>query len=480
MFEKQGNVLAFVKSVSIDDWNRLKGYSGFDSRTANVVVADLDKNAIYIHGTIVASVDIEKDSGHYITAETERFINDNGDAFPRDEILKRYNTFKTHARTYVEHKQGPEFAKGRCYDAIVRDMGDTVLVDVLFSVDGKYPDLINNINKGFVTHLSMGCQTEFTKCAICGHVAHDESEYCDHVKNSKKRTVQAADGKMRKVAELCFNNTWIDISLVMNPAFGGAVIRNILSRDEVGRQILSNILSGHFDDPHRFESEIKKVASRNSSVLDVDRKREELESSGYQPYHPIVNDTSEDNLESEGFAPIPWQNRYEILDDFMRVNSSAWKCMKCGCGNSFIKMGNGTLHCGSCHYIEELEASETNSLRKKYGLTMKDAIRNLAGYRNSDDLEKAAFIIHMNGFDTFHIKKAIETMPVDPDLSDDMVEKAYLKISMDWNVVKDGLDLYMEKIRKKWNKGDILELIYERFPEHAKYILDEARKLSFA
>ena len=61
--------------------------------------------------SILASVDIEAGSGHYITKETEKFINDNGDAFPRAEVLRRFGTFKTNARTYVEHNQGPENAK---------------------------------------------------------------------------------------------------------------------------------------------------------------------------------------------------------------------------------------------------------------------------------------------------------------------------------------------------------------------------------
>lgn len=346
MFFKQGSAVALMQTTTVDQWNIQKTAFQSSSDETRDIIATVDDSCIYLHGTILASVDLEPDHQYYIKKATEDFINDNGDAFPRNEVLNRYHTFKTHSRTYSEHKQGPEFAKGRCIDVVVRNMGDTVLVDVLFTVDRKHEDLIHNIENKLVTHLSMGCQTEFTKCSICGNIAHNEDEYCPHIKTQKRQLVQANDGTMRKVAELCFNNTWIDISLVMNPAFGGAAIRKIVASDNksVSYQV-ENI----------YEQAILKAASKIAT-------------------HPITNTTINEYSEPHPFKDIPWENRHDTKDDFDKDNPgnesrvegpisdlhdvSGICCCKCSKNTTHLKLQNNVpiLKCSSCNYIQEVES----------------------------------------------------------------------------------------------------------------------------
>jgi len=49
------------------------------------IVCDIDLNKyIYIHTTIMASVDVDPGSEHYISKDTEKYINNNGDAWTRN------------------------------------------------------------------------------------------------------------------------------------------------------------------------------------------------------------------------------------------------------------------------------------------------------------------------------------------------------------------------------------------------------------
>ena len=211
---------------------------------------------IYIHTTIMAGVTPEA-NGYWITPKTEKYINDNNDSWTCSDLLTDYKTFKR-ATTFVEHDQRLENAKGKCIDVIARDMGDTLLIDVLFSVDKRHTDLVANIENGIINAVSMGCSTGKTICSVCGNEATDPDNYCSHVKQGNKgRFFKCQDGKTRRAAEICKNNTFFDVSLVANPAFAGAVFRKILSSSEVSNHLLANILT----------SKIESYVNNNETIL---------------------------------------------------------------------------------------------------------------------------------------------------------------------------------------------------------------------
>lgn len=419
MFLKTSSGVATLNPTTLEEWNTFKEAKLLTQQpTQEKNIIAMDKNAIYVHGTIVASVDLEPNSKFLILPQSEKFINDNGDCFPREEVLKNYPTFKSHARTYVEHQQGPEHAKGRCIDVVVRDMGDTVLVDVLFSVDLQYSDLVNNIQKRYVTHLSMGCQTEFTLCSICGNLAHNDKELCAHIKTQKKQIIAAPDGKMRKIAEVCYNNTWIDVSCVMNPAFAGAAIRKVLSSEDA-KKVFANILQSPFETAYEYEKAILKAASTIvetpivASTEDVNRIRQNIKSPTYDPYHPINNTTSDDTFPPEGFSELPWSNRHDIKESFDANNpgnestrsgpmytfapgsdlTKYHACIKCG--NKFLNItstsDNSVLaKCANmkCGYVEEFNPGfkYKTAVRKQVIDILKNIIKQVKGKIVSQEL----------------------------------------------------------------------------------------------
>jgi len=306
MFIKHGAIFSivsnnFIKSAS--EWTDVKNkvstaegiviHKNLEPTDDQRVVCQIDPdNYIYIHTTIMASVNLEPNSDYYITKDTEKYINTNGDAWTKDELLNDYQTFITNGTVYVEHDQNPERAKGKVLDAVPRDMGDTVLIDLLFCVDKRHEDLVHNIETGLANAVSMGCTTKYTVCSICGNVAHDEKEYCIHIKN-KNQVYKCADGKYRKACELCYKNTFYDCSIVANPAFAGAVFRKLVASDKVSMQLLSNILCRSINSMD-FQNEVAKIAAM----------------------HPSEKEQNVDYIPEDVHADIPYTDPHNVLEKF--------------------------------------------------------------------------------------------------------------------------------------------------------------------
>ncbi|MDO8640913.1 MAG: hypothetical protein Q7R33_05165 [Nitrosarchaeum sp.] len=322
MFIKHGSVFA-ITDVSIiktaSEWTEIankvstaegiKIHKNLDPTNEQKVVCEIDlNNNIYIHTTIMASIDLEEGSDYYITRATEKYINTNGDSWPRAELIKDYKTFVTSGTIYVEHDQHPERAKGKVLDAIARDMGDTVLVDLLFCVDRRHADLVHNIETGIANAVSMGCTTKYTICSICGNVAHDEKEYCNHVKNNKNQMIRCADSVYRKACELCFENTFYDCSIVANPAFAGAVFRKLVAADKVASQLLSNVLCRKISSTD-YQNEILKIASADKIAVSHPIDRKDKTDTDYQP--------------TDEYADIPYRDPHNTLKKFDEQQSES-------------------------------------------------------------------------------------------------------------------------------------------------------------
>jgi hypothetical protein len=206
------------------------------------------------HATIVASVDVDvipqakvgrvvehgktvnrKYGLSHITPETSKYINNNGDSWDRDVLLASYRTF-VGAHNFQEHVQIEEQSKGRILDAVARDIGESVYIDILIATDRRHNLLVGDIQSGRMATLSMGCTVEETICTKCGNVAVDETDMCDHIRYAKLNTFHDEQGIKRVIAELCGHTsidetagvTFIEASWVATPAFTGAALRNVI------------------------------------------------------------------------------------------------------------------------------------------------------------------------------------------------------------------------------------------------------------
>jgi len=260
-FAKFANASVVQPAINKAGWDDIRHAAvglgpNFDERIgtqAQVILQKYDPSKYLLsHCSIIASVDTEKPGqplgkqmfdgvqidrqfpDYYITVGTSKYVNNNQDAWERKLLLAAYKTF-IGAENYVEHIQIPELSKGKIIDAAARDIGDSIYVDILVATDKKHKALIDAITNGSLATLSMGCHVGFTVCTKCGNVAEDELQLCRHIKYQKGNFFLDPMGKRRKIAELCGHIDrepgsvkFIEGSWVANPAFTGAVLRNIL------------------------------------------------------------------------------------------------------------------------------------------------------------------------------------------------------------------------------------------------------------
>ncbi len=262
-FNKFANASVVTPHVSMPAWDEVRAHSmslapSFNQKAASKVVLEKYDPGQYLlsHCTIIASVDTDSPglplgqqmvegvqidrrySDFYIAPRCSKFVNNNNDAWERKLLMACFRTF-IGGENYVEHLQIPELSKGKIIDAAARDIGDSVYVDILVATDRKHKPLITAVESRQLQTLSMGCQVGFTICTKCGNRAEDETQLCKHIRYMKGNHFLDGLGQTRKIAELCGHINeepgsvkFIEASWVANPAFTGAVLRDILTPAE--------------------------------------------------------------------------------------------------------------------------------------------------------------------------------------------------------------------------------------------------------
>ena len=319
--------------------SRAKGRIKIASRNGNLIHQASEifgkpfdpNNYLLSHVTIVCSVDTaevqkarlgklnfegqtinRKWAAYRITPETDKFINNNNDAFSREVLLKSAHTF-VGGHNFVEHLQVEALSKGRLIDAAIRDTGPSLYVDLLVATDRKFTDLISAINSGKMSTLSMGCSVTQCICTKCGNVAKDETDLCTHIKYAKGQQFFDELGQMHRNAELCGHPSigptggvsYIEASWVGLPAFTGAVRRNTIELSSQMAEKMEHILSTV---PPQWEDQgtIKAASSAEAPLYkqafgafeDVEEQRapeapEEQEAPPEEPQDPLEDAKNE-------------------------------------------------------------------------------------------------------------------------------------------------------------------------------------------
>jgi len=228
---------AVVKTPKLNnhkEWNKVRHASKSIIPVADILADFSPDKYLLTHATIVASVDVEP-NGYYIKPESSKYVNQNGDCWERSLLLRTFRTF-IGAQNYLEHVQIPHLSKGRIIDAVARPVNndESVYIDILVATERKHRTLVADIENGKLSTLSMGCSIKYSFCSKCGNKAEDEMNLCDCIRFLKGCYFIDEEGKKRIIAELCGekddpeSNIFIEASWVENPAFKGAVLRNII------------------------------------------------------------------------------------------------------------------------------------------------------------------------------------------------------------------------------------------------------------
>ncbi|RKY81458.1 hypothetical protein DRQ07_03985 [candidate division KSB1 bacterium] len=289
---KFGSAVVAEPSISQDSWYENKKLWKVECdenkchiKTAKTIIAKYSPEKYLLsHATIIAAVETELaksddlKSDYYIHPAYSKFINNNGDAWSKKMIQACYRTF-IGADNYLEHVQIPELSKGKVIDAFLREVPigkdengkdlTTFYVDILVATDRKHKDLVKKIESKEVDKMSMGCIVAFTICTKCGNIAKDDTETCEHVKYEKNNIFYDEYGTQRKIAELCGHYdqpdsvVFKDASWVANPAFTGAVVRNVVNPPE---NIMAKIESANKKESYEYkEGDLLRVATYKKS-----------------------------------------------------------------------------------------------------------------------------------------------------------------------------------------------------------------------
>lgn len=192
-FRKVAKALLTTKKFEIDKWMEeiRRPYAGIEEKTehgrrfAKTLIRKCNpKQYLLSHATIVASVDtyepksvklgkqlnqgieIDVKFGDYkVKPECHEIINNNHDFWSRPLLLSSYRTF-VGAQNFVEHIQLAELSKGFIADAVARDLGNTVYIDILVATEKRHQKLIQDILSGEMSSLSMGCHLPGTRVTM--------------------------------------------------------------------------------------------------------------------------------------------------------------------------------------------------------------------------------------------------------------------------------------------------------------------------
>jgi hypothetical protein len=239
-----------------------------------------------------------------IKSSCDRYINNNLDAWSRPVLLASYPTF-VGAHNFVEHVQVEDLSKGRIIDAVARDIGDSVYVDILIATSREHAPLIASIESGKMATLSMGCTVDGTICTRCGHWAADETEMCPHVKYHKGDIFFDNNGGRHRIAELCGHETisphggvrFIEASWVATPAFTGAVLRNVIEPSAASVRRAQEVLS---TPPPQWDEGDRQKAAFGPTIAqwgDEEGEEGEEETAPESPLETLEEDLTQHMLE---------------------------------------------------------------------------------------------------------------------------------------------------------------------------------------
>lgn len=290
--------LHLTPEESLNRWGRIrvasrqaiKVSSSLIDQATDILEESFDPSKYLLsHATIVASVDTYKPAGakigkfvedgfrvnrkyldYRVKPETDRYINNNLDGWSRSVLLASYPTF-IGGHNFCEHIQIPSESKGRIIDAVARDIGDSIYVDILIATNRKHKELIADIESGKMGTLSMGCSIEGSICTKCGHWAADESEMCADIKYSKGNVFYDGKGRRHRIAELCGHESlpgggvnFIEASWVEVPAFTGAILQNIIKPTKALERKAQKVMSVAAPD---WDADSRRKAAYSDNVL---------------------------------------------------------------------------------------------------------------------------------------------------------------------------------------------------------------------
>jgi len=238
------------------DWRAISSRGGVRVASMQKRALEVDWNKfnindfLFSHCTIVTSVTTAP-NGYWIEPPCQELVNANGNAWTTPVLLATFKSF-CGAENYYEHVQVPELSKGKILDAVLRPVvhvgkdgkkAEVLVCDILVATSRIHADIVDRVEEGELTTMSMGCVAHVVTCSKCGKEISDDNDSCPHLDNELMQEFVDKNGVRRIVSELCGRTylkdgvlvgdpdsvEFIEASWVERPAYKGAVLNHMIS-----------------------------------------------------------------------------------------------------------------------------------------------------------------------------------------------------------------------------------------------------------
>jgi hypothetical protein len=321
--------------------------------------------------------------------------NENGDYFPAEELKKSYKTLLGRG-LYIEHQVDFSTLIGKVIWSDWDEESKKVIAVVAVDKRVAPPEIVNGIRTGLINSVSMGCLVDECICSVCGNVAHNINELCEHMKPGSGSYVKGKRDDSGKIQYYEINRgiTFQELSIVSFPADPAAKILEVKGKKEVAQAEQENELEkikNFFKESLQKEIvdlkielknvllELFKSIRSNQEIVSADKavedkKKEEAGKAIEQQEDVVVDFVKRDNK----FIAIIRNNKKEVVEIFKDsdFNSLRKRCIEFLINERFhtFRMNSYALNlCGEEHRekeggekdIKKMEGKEKKGKEKK-------------------------------------------------------------------------------------------------------------------
>ncbi len=280
MFFKTAN----FKVKEVYDGNNPKDVIKFNKRYASVL--DKSEGVKSVDSVKSITATIEPNHLYLITSGLHGDCeNENGDYFKWEELLKLKTAGKHDGRHVWETWISCPVLENHDSSAVRGEIIDVwpvkaeKSIDMLLKIEEKTnTNMVKGIRNGSITGTSMGVMVGHSYCSICDNLAHDESEWCDHLSpsklNIKGRIYKGQDGNKypQKLGQMVYEDNrdleGVEDSIITlgEPADPKALMKQVLASTEKGNvQMPSN------NDKQAIEAKRNSISRSNPGIVEFNR-----------------------------------------------------------------------------------------------------------------------------------------------------------------------------------------------------------------
>jgi hypothetical protein len=254
-----------ISAIEVLGLKSRKGWSKSSARTSSIFMDEgygIDLESAL--DSVADTYRISRDPRDYILIPCRACSadrpNENMDAWRREELLRFdpkigrrvYSTFMLKPHFVNHNASNYALARGVILDSHFNDVNsasDNVklavnlatgkdvetddFIETLIAMDtSKDPALAGAYKDGSVYRFSMGCDVDSTECSVCGRIATNTHQFCEHVRGKQSRREYEVGGHntRRKGFEWCKGTIFAELSAVDDPADKDAEIQEGILR----------------------------------------------------------------------------------------------------------------------------------------------------------------------------------------------------------------------------------------------------------